>query len=75
MTKEVQLIQGKHITPGIEKYQGKPDNHLQAIIDKHGYDYKVYVFNDGRVLLVLPQNLSAILYANKQVLYSKLELA
>ena len=74
MTKEVQLIQSKHIQPGIEKYQGKLDNHLQAIIDKHGYEYKVYIFNDGRVLLVLPQDISALLYASREVLYEKLEL-
>lgn len=74
MQKEVQLIQGKHIQPGIEKYQGKIDTHLQTIIDKHGYDYKVYVFVDGRVLLVLPQKISALLYASKDILYQKLEL-
>lgn len=72
--KDVIIVQSKHIAPGIEKYQGKIDEHLQAIVKNAGYDYKTYVFNDGRVLLVLPHAISALLYASKDLLYQKLQL-
>lgn len=74
MSKDVVLVQSKHIDLGIEKYQGKPDAHLQNLINKARLDYTVYRFNDGRILLVLPHKLSALLYASKEVLFEKLEL-
>ena len=58
---------------GIEKYKGKIDEHLQSIVKNAGYEYKTYVFNDGRVLLVLPHEISALLYASKELLYAKLQ--
>lgn len=73
-TKEVVIVQSKHIALGIEKYQGEIDEHLQALVKNAGYDYKTYVFNDGRVLLVLPHEISALLYASKELLYTKLQL-
>lgn len=72
--KDIVIVQKKHIQAGIEKYQGKVDDHLQSILDNAGYDYKVYRFNDNRILLVLPMEISAVLYASEQVLYSKLSL-
>jgi hypothetical protein len=72
--KEVVIVQSKHIELGIEKYQGKIDEHLQAIVKNAGYEYKTYVFNDGRILLVLPHKISALLYASRELLYAKLQL-
>ena len=72
--KDVVIVQRKHIALGIEKYQGKVDEHLQALVKNAGYEYKTYVFNDGRVLLVLPHEISALLYASKELLYKKLQL-
>lgn len=72
--KEIVIVQEKHIEAGIEKYQGKIDEHLQGILDHAGYDYKVYRFNDNRILLVLPMQMSGVLYASEKILYSKLSL-
>jgi hypothetical protein len=72
--KKVVIVQNKHIALGIEKYQGKVDEHLQALVTSAGYEYKTYLFNDGRVLLVLPHEISALLYASKEVLYAKFQL-
>ena len=63
-----------HIERGIEKYKGVVDEHLQGIITRSGYEYTPYLFADGRVLLVLPHNLSALLYPSKKVLFEKLVL-
>lgn len=73
-SKPVVIVQSKHIALGIEKYQGKIDEHLQAIVKNAGYEYKTYMFNDGRILLVLPHEISALLYASKEALYAKLHL-
>ena len=69
-----QLIAPHHIEPGIKKYQGVIDHHLQQLINNAKLEYTPYVFNDGRILLVMPCNLSAFLYANKEELYAKLSL-
>jgi len=73
-TKDIIVVQKKHIQAGIERYEGKPDEHLQQVLSHAGYDYKVYRFKDQRILLVLPHEISAVLYANEQVLYNKLSL-
>lgn len=75
MEKDITIVQSKHIDLGIKKYEGKLDLELQSLIKAAGYEYIPYIFKDGRILLVLPFNISAILYANKQVLYKKLQLA
>ena len=69
-----QLIAPHHIQPGIKKDQGVVDKHLQQIIRNAHLEYTPYRFNDGRILLVMPGNLSAFLYANQEELYSKLSL-
>ena len=51
--KDIVIVQQKHLQAGIEKYQAKIDTHLQSIITNAGYEYKVYRFADGRILLVL----------------------
>ncbi len=72
--KDIMIVQQKHIQAGIEKYQGKVDEHLQSILDNAGYNYKVYRFKDQRILLVLPMDISGVLYANEQTLFTKLSL-
>jgi hypothetical protein len=72
--KDIVIVQQKHLQAGIEKYQAKIDTHLQSIITNAGYEYKVYRFADGRILLVLPLEISGVLYLNDEVLYAKLQL-
>lgn len=72
--KDIIVVQKKHIQAGIDRYEGKPDTHLQQVLSNAGYDYKVYRFKDQRILLVLPHEISAVLYANDEILYSKLSL-
>ena len=64
----------QHIKPGIQKYQGEIDQHLQAIIKRAGLDYTPYTFSDGRILLVLPYNSAALLYPDKETLFEALDL-
>ncbi|MCB0509378.1 MAG: hypothetical protein H6579_03715 [Chitinophagales bacterium] len=75
MAKDITIVQSKHIELGIKKYEGQLDKELQSLILSAGYEYTPYVFKDGRILLVLPYNISAILYANKAILFDKLQLA
>jgi CRISPR/Cas system CMR-associated protein Cmr3 (group 5 of RAMP superfamily) len=74
MQKDIVLVLQKHLALGIEKYEGKIDVPLQELIDKSNYQYKVYRFNDGRILLVLPDESSGILYANQEILFQRLDL-
>lgn len=74
MSNEVVKVKAEHIEPGIVKYKGRPDAHLNAILTKAGYEYTVYRFADNRILLVLPGQIAAFLYANEQVLFDKLSL-
>lgn len=68
------LVAAKHIDAGIAKYGGIIDAHLQAVIDAAGLQYRTYRFNDGRILLVLPGNMAAFLYADEASLYQALSL-
>ena len=72
--KDVVTIDPIHIEAGIKKYEGKVDAHLESLIQSAGLQYKPYVFKDGRVLLVLPNNVAAILYASEEVLFKTLSL-
>lgn len=74
MPQEVIRVKQEHIEKGIQKYNGVLDDELNATIKRHGFDYTVYLFQDGRILLVLPQNISAFLYQSKDHLYDKLDL-
>jgi len=64
----------KHIEPGIEKYGGKIDAHLQSLINNAGLAYSAYILRDGRVMLVMPHNISALLYPDKETLLEVLQL-
>ena len=87
--KGVISVAPEHIEPGIKKYKGEIDKHLQAVIKAAGFDYIPYAFNDGRILLVLPNKakpnvvnepsmallpLAAFLYDNEVVLSEALHL-
>ena len=72
--KGVVSISPDHIEKGIAKYGGTVDAHLTSLIKSAGLQYKPYLFNDGRILLVLPNNLGAFLYADKDVLFDALSL-
>lgn len=67
-------VQLEHIELGILKYGGVVDVHLQTLIKAAGLEYIPYVFKDGRILLVLPNNMGAFLYSNKENLFSVLKL-
>lgn len=63
-----------HVEKGITKYGGVIDAHLTSLIKSAGLQYTPYLFNDGRILLVLPNNLGAFLYADKDTLFEALSL-
>lgn len=72
--KEIVSVAANHIEPGIKKYEGKIDPQLSKIISAAGLTFTPYLFNDGRILLVLPHNTVAFLYSNKDVLFNVLNL-
>ena len=72
--KKVVKIELRHIEPGILKYKGEIDKHLQGLIKSAGLNYVPYRFNDGRYLLVLPENLGAFLYADEETVFATLSL-
>ena len=72
--KEVKKVAPEHIQAGIDKYGGVIDFHLKNIISAAGLNYTPYTFKDGRILLVLPDNLAAFLYKDEQTVYQTLSL-
>lgn len=72
--KSVILVAAPYIEPGLKKYEGKIHSQLKKILSMAGLSYTPYLFNDGRVLLVLPNNTAAFLYASEETLYSALSL-
>jgi hypothetical protein len=72
--KGIVSVAAKHIETGIKKYKGEPDARLNALISSAGFSYTSYVFNDGRILLVLPDNIGAFLYADKETVFKALDL-
>jgi len=68
-------VLAQHIDRGIERYEGVKDKHLNQLIEKAHFDYTVYRFNDGRILLVLPHNTCAFLYPSKEALFGALDLS
>lgn len=71
---KVKVVTKEYIARGIEKYNGVLDNHLTSLSRNSGIEYTVYKFKDGRVLLVLPKETSAILYSNTEVFYEHVDL-
>lgn len=67
-------VKADHIAPGIAKYGGEVDKHINALLTAAGYQYTAYRFKDGRILLVLPGYLAAFLYSSEKVLFDKLSL-
>jgi len=72
--KGIVSVASKYIEAGIKKYNGEPDPHLNAVIRNAGLNYTSFVFNDGRILLVMPDNVGAFLYADHDVLFEALDL-
>ncbi len=73
-TKDIVIVRKEHIEPGIEKYNGRIDSDLEKLFVLSGQEVKPYVFEDGRVLLLYKEQEHGILYASKDVLFSKLDL-
>lgn len=63
-----------HIEKGIAKYGGVVDAQLNSLIKAAGLQYTPYLFNDGRVLLVLPNSLGAFLYDDRDTMFEALNL-
>ena len=61
--KGVVSIASNHIEAGIKKYKGESNARLNALIK-----------NAGRILLVLPDNTGALLYADNDTLFEILDL-
>lgn len=73
-TKSIVTVAHTHIEKGITKYGGVIDSHLASLIKAAGLHYTPYIFNDGRILLVMPNNVAAFLYKDKETLFDALSL-
>lgn len=73
MKLDKQIVLGKHVERGLEKYKGKPDERIQRYIDESPLVYTAYRFEDNRVLLVYENNLYAVLYKNENILMNELD--
>ena len=72
--KKIVSVSSNHIEAGIKKYGGEVDLQLASLIKSAGMTYTPYLFTDGRILLVLPNNISAFLYPDKDSLFKNLNL-
>lgn len=72
--KGVVTVSSKHIDAGIAKYNGVIDSHISSLVKSAGLQYNPYLFKDGRILLVLPNNVAAFLYDDKDALFEALDL-
>jgi hypothetical protein len=72
--KGVVPIAPKHIEAGIAKYGGVIDSHLTSLMKGANLQYIPYLFNDGRILLVMHGNLAAFLYDDKDTLFEAFSL-
>lgn len=72
--KGAKVVVPQHIEAGIKKYEGKESGQLNELTKSAGLNYAVYIFKDGRVLLVLPKNMGGLLYPNEEAFYAALEL-
>lgn len=73
--KGIVSVAAKHIEAGIKKYKGEPNTGLNTLIHSAGFNYTSYVLCDGRILLVLPDNVGAFLYVDQETLFAALNLA
>lgn len=71
--KEIITVASHNIEKGIQKYGGKVDAHLSSLIKGANLTYTPYLFNDGRILLVMPNNISAF-YSDQEFLFQHLNL-
>lgn len=73
-SRNVIAVAPNHIGAGISKYKGEIDSNLHSLIKFAGLNYTPYIFNDGRILLVLPENAGAFLYSDKEMLFKIISL-
>ena len=73
-TKGVVTVAQGHIDKGIAKYGGVIDAQLTSLIKSAGLQYMPYLFNDGRILLVMPNNLGGFLYDDREAMLEALSL-
>jgi hypothetical protein len=69
-TKGVVMVAQGHIEKGIAKYQGVIDAQLTSLIKSAGLQYTPYQFNDGRILLVMPNDLGGLLYDSREAMFA-----
>ena len=74
MSAEVVKVIPEHINIGIQKYRGVVDLQLSSLIKEAKLNYVPYRFQDGRILLVLPNNIGGFLYQDKEALFRILNL-
>lgn len=74
-TKDIVIVRKEHIEPGIKKYDGRVDENLKKLFTLSGIEVTPYLFADGRVLLLYPNQENGILYASTDILFQKLDLA
>ena len=65
-------VKQEHIQLGIEKYKGVLDEDLGRHLKNAQLDYVPYVFEDGRVLMVLEMMNMAFLYPSKSAVFETL---
>ncbi len=67
------LVHSKHIDLGIEKYKGVLSDKIQIHLDNNKWNFKAYLFQDKRVLLVYPGKTFGLLYTSENDLYEDME--
>jgi hypothetical protein len=65
-------VKKEHIPLGIEKYKGKFDEELARHLKNAKLDYIPYLFEDGRVLMVLEILETAFLYPSQKAVFETL---
>ncbi len=72
--KSVVKVLAKDIQPLITAYNGITDVEIERLVKNAKLNYMSYLFEDGRILLVLPHNMGAFLYKDKETLFAALSL-
>lgn len=68
------VVKEEHVQPGIEKYEGKRDQHCEKLLSKGKLPAEVYAFKDGRYLVKYSIINRAFLYASKQEFMEAVDL-
>ena len=73
-SKSVVSVAPAHIDKGVAKYGGVIDAQLTSLLKAAGLQFTPYIFNDGRILLVMPNNLGGFLYSDREAMFETLNL-